>query len=351
MKVNVIFKFLILIVYVLIIAGCTPQEILFVGKEIVKEEVKTQQEIRKRYNNALETDVEGEIELSLNNFVKPLLNNIFGGAKLVEIKYEEIYELGIENCVPVLKYILPRFVVIEDIKRLRKEVENKNFITIKEFSQNGNLGLIFGKNGNIYWGIISAYNSQEILVGGSLDGRYIEVLFSDDFESYGLGQEAPFGPWNKIIGANIEQHVEMSNRIGKVLKCNRGTIRPGVFVDKSWDNYAFQVEAKAEEGRIYFRLTKRAEAGYYLQFGWVNDVLLCKFAGESSQVIARVRRNFDYGSWNLFLIRVIGDRIRVYVNGFKIIDVIDKDPLLRSGGIGFNGWIWSYFNNVRVYKF
>lgn len=351
MKKIMLYKVLaIFLSFLLIIAGCTPRDIVSIGREVIREEVKAQQEIRNRYNSALELEIEGEIEEALNNFIKPILKNVFGGAKLVEVRYDELYEFGIENCVPVLRYILPRLVISGDNEKLKKEIESKNFVTKKDFIQDNIFGLMFGKNGNILWGLTSAYNSQEIIVGGSLDGRYIELLFADDFESYGLGQEAPFGPWKKIEGANIVQHVEMNNRIGKVLSCNRGTGRPGVFIDRWWDNYAIQVEAKAEEGRIYFRLTQNAEAGYYLDFGWGSQVLLSKFAGGSSQVIARVKRNFDNNNWNLFLIKVIKHRILVYVNGFKIIDIVDNEPLLERGGIGFSGWIWAYFNNVKVYK-
>ncbi len=173
------------------------------------------------------------------------------------------------------------------------------------------------------------------------------LLFFDGFEDYGLGQEAPFRSWKRLKGGRIQQSVEMNNRIGKILAC--GETGVGVFVDKMWEDYIFMYEAKGEYARAYFRLTKTADAGYYLETGY--RVRLVKFAGKDSKVIASAERTFEYDSWNLFLIKLSGYKISVYVNGLKIIDIVDKDPTLRIGGIGFGtGSFWAYFNNVKLFE-
>ena len=80
--------------------------------------------------------------------------------------------------------------------------------------------------------------------------------FFEDFESYGQGEVAPFGPW-KILGKapHVEEGVQADKTIGKVLKVDDGQ---GVFTPGEWMNFILECNLNREgsaEGRVYFRLS------------------------------------------------------------------------------------------------
>ncbi|ACI19880.1 LamG domain-containing protein [Dictyoglomus thermophilum] len=354
MRPNKTTKILILILLIILIAGCTPREIVSVGLEIAKEQVreeaKIREEIRNRYQKAIEIEPEEEIERELHEFLRPIFNSIFGEAKLIDITYTDLPAFGIKAFVPLLTYILPRLVSEDDITKIKASIEDKGYIAKKYESIEGSILLVFGRNGDPLFGVSTTINAQEILAGGSLSKTYIELLFFDDFEDYGLGQEAPFGYWKKKGGGRIEQVVEKNKKLGKVLSFKSLGEKFGVYIDKMWENYFLQFEAKGEDVFAYFKVTKTADAGYYLYSGWMSDIKVVKFSGKDEQVIASVKRTFDYKEWSVFLIKLVGSKISIYVNGVKMIDIVDDDPLLRVGGIGFGGEDWAYVNNVRVFK-
>lgn len=176
--------------------------------------------------------------------------------------------------------------------------------------------------------------------------------FSDDFSSYGLGQEAPFGAW-RLGGANdpghIEQQVQSDNKLGNVYHCNAGGTLSSIYLPTDWKDYALEVDWRHGEPRIYFRLSGEGKSGYYVTkgLGYSSRVELHKFALGSDQVIAE-SSGYDTpgGVWHRWRIEVIGANIRVFINNNKLIDIVDEDPSLAAGGVGLGGG--DNFDNVRV---
>ncbi|ADA66256.1 MAG: Uncharacterized protein XD64_0471 [Thermotoga sp. 47_83] len=110
--------------------------------------------------------------------------------------------------------------------------------------------------------------------------------FFEDFEAYGQGQVAPFGPW-KVLGKapHVEEGVQADKTIGKVLKV---IIDRGVFTPGEWTNFILECNLKREgsaEGRVYFRLSEDGKKSFYVIFSECG-ISLHKFAGSIDMKIA-----------------------------------------------------------------
>ncbi|PLV56888.1 family 16 glycoside hydrolase [Thermotoga sp. SG1] len=175
-----------------------------------------------------------------------------------------------------------------------------------------------------------------------------EDLF-EDFESYGQGEVAPFGPWKVLEGFNaphVEEGVQADKTIGKVLRADIGR---GIFTLGEWTNLTLECNLKREgsaEGRVYFRLSEDGKKGFYVSFSEYG-VALHKFAGSIDMKIAENKGVKLSGDWMYLKILAEGERIEVFLNGKKVIDVTDSDVF--SGGIGMATTFQTvFFDNVRV---
>lgn len=76
---------------------------------------------------------------------------------------------------------------------------------------------------------------------------------------------------------------------------------------------------------------------------------LWKFAGKTSQKIAQSTDININQKWVYYRIEAKKGRITVYLNGNKVIDIVDDEPSLSSGGIGLGSKRGvMYYDNVRV---
>ncbi|WP_457569673.1 CsgG/HfaB family protein [Desulfurobacterium sp.] len=165
---------------------------------------------------------------------------------------------------------------------------------------------------------------------GSAGTVSIGKVFTEDFEKYGLGQMAPFGPWQ---GKNVKvvQAVQRDGRIGKVAELNGKVCLAGrMYKD-------FQITLNKEIGGykdlgIIFRASENPSAGYEVVFGpdWVG---VFKFAGDSRVKIAENRfRPKNVNGWFTVNLKVKGSKIEAFVDDKKLIDITDNDPALNRPG-------------------
>lgn len=178
-------------------------------------------------------------------------------------------------------------------------------------------------------------------------------VFFEDFESYGMGEVAPFGPW-KFLGKppHVEEGVQPNRMIGKILKVESPD--QVLYLTEAWRDFVLELNAKIihvgySALKVFFRLSEDGKRGYYVSVPG-GRVSLWKFAGATQVEIAK-SADFDVGGdWFYLRIEAVGDQIRVYHNGRKVIDVRDPDPsLMVPGGIGLSSDYWdNYYDNVRV---
>lgn len=173
--------------------------------------------------------------------------------------------------------------------------------------------------------------------------------FFENFESYGLGQTAPFGPWKaKGSSPHIEEAVQPDGKIGKILHVESNDF---IYLDKNWENYILELNWKDSEPGIYFRISSDGNKGYYItkELGSMSRVKLFKFVGSSSQKIAEGKGSNAGQEWSYWRVEVIGGNIKVYLNGEKMVDIVDNDESLSKGGIGVGSkYGGANFDNIKV---
>ncbi|WP_235231245.1 MULTISPECIES: DUF1080 domain-containing protein [Thermotoga] len=173
--------------------------------------------------------------------------------------------------------------------------------------------------------------------------------FFEDFESYGQGQVAPFGPWKVLEESpHVEEGVQPDKTIGKILRVegNQGIFTPG-----EWTNFILECNLRLNgilaDGIVLFRLSDDAKKGFYVNIN-LFGASLHKFAGSIDMKIAEntsVKASEDV--WHYLKLVVNGQNIKVYLDGKKIIDV--QDPDVFPGGIGFaRAEDTAFYDNVRV---
>ena len=181
--------------------------------------------------------------------------------------------------------------------------------------------------------------------------------FYDDFSSYSVSQEAPFGEWKIAIHGiyQIEQAVQPDSNTGNILKADMDGDTPSLlFIDGDWLNDTFEVDTKDGEPGIYFRLCDEGSRGYYVTkaSGYNTSLVLYKFSGGvesgTEQKIAESDGFNPEGWWHLKIL-LNGASIKIYANDSLLIDIVDDDPSLSSGGIGIGSRYGSvHFDNIKV---
>ncbi|PLV59474.1 family 16 glycoside hydrolase [Thermotoga sp. KOL6] len=176
-----------------------------------------------------------------------------------------------------------------------------------------------------------------------------EEIF-EDFEAYGQGQTAPFGPWKILPGFNaphVEEGIQADKTIGKVLKAGDDQ---GIFVPASWEDLIIECNFNGVDGgAIFFRLTEDGQKGFYFIMENPGRVSLHKFAGSLDISLAEnTSVNNISNGWNYLKIVANRQNVKVYINGRKLIDV--NDPDIFSGGVGLamKSWNTIFYDNVRI---
>ncbi|WP_456396207.1 CsgG/HfaB family protein [Desulfurobacterium sp.] len=162
----------------------------------------------------------------------------------------------------------------------------------------------------------------------------IGKVFKEDFESYGLGQMIPFGPWQgKDI--KIAQVVQKDGRIGKVAELV-GSAKM-CLAGKFYKNFdiTFDHTAGGYKGvGIVFRASENPPAGYKVIFE-DRRIKVYKFAGNSNVKIAEngINNFKPVNGWYTVHLRVEGNRIKAFIDDEMAIDITDNDPALNRPGL------------------
>ncbi len=178
-----------------------------------------------------------------------------------------------------------------------------------------------------------------------------ETFFEDDFENYGLGQTLPAGKWKVGFArsggsAKIMEGVQFNGKIGKIL---RGDAIIQVFVPGSWKDFEYSLYWKEGEPLIYFKLDSIGSKGYYLLYEKNKPFQLYKFTSAGKFKIAENSLKIS-DQWHHLQIYVKDNKIIIYVDKQKIIDITDDESALARGGIGLGKTYYYpvYFDNVTV---
>ena len=93
--------------------------------------------------------------------------------------------------------------------------------------------------------------------------------FFEDFESYGMGEVAPFGPW-KFLGKppHVEEGVQPNRMIGKILKVESPD--QVLYLTEAWRDFVLELNAKIihvgySALKVFFRLSEDGKRVYYVK--------------------------------------------------------------------------------------
>lgn len=203
--------------------------------------------------------------------------------------------------------------------------------------------------------------------------------FYDDFSSYPIHKNAPFGEWQILEYGTyyIEKAIQIDNTEGNIFNASTdsGFYNPigrggRIFIHGDWTNHSLEVHIKNSgrgEPRVYFRLSsitstvisqvmEKTYKGYYVTKdpGNITGIQLFKITkdttGEVKKKIAE-SAGFNQEGWWSVKIEAKGPSIKVFVGNQEMINVEDNDAPFLSGGIGIgipdrSGNV--YFDNVKV---
>lgn len=176
---------------------------------------------------------------------------------------------------------------------------------------------------------------------------YTVNLFNDNFES-GLGN------WQQVSGS----WAAIPAGLTTVCSIQGGSYVGGLATamgSENWTNYVLEFDVQKAAGS-YFNIVFRYvdPTHHYLlepSSDSVHIALFKKVGGgyiELTTPTSRPEQDTTLGTWYHYKIIVQGPSIKVFVDGFLVIDVLDN--ALPAGGIGIGAYSGSsaYFDNVQV---
>ncbi len=182
--------------------------------------------------------------------------------------------------------------------------------------------------------------------------------YSDNFDSYGLGQMPPYGKW--VGDAPIKTLVSYNKMITKVANISDHTIcltpKFKNFYISLWVN-----SGRASFDRILavdFRKIRNMNINYRIDV-WVGDgggkdanLTLYKVAEGSKYKIAENKiGNISKLKWHKFELYVNDGKIIVYIDGQEGLNIVDNDPALqKTGEICISGWSGSAMDDFTIYS-
>jgi len=176
---------------------------------------------------------------------------------------------------------------------------------------------------------------------------YTENLFNDSFDAGLSNWLEVSGTWGVIPElTNNYCAIQGGSYVGGVVNT------PG---SENWTNYSLEFDVQKAVGS-YFNVVFRYvdAANHYLlepSSDSVHIALFKKVGGgyvELTTPSSRPEQDTALGTWYHYKIVVQGPSIKIYVDGFLVIDVIDS--ALPAGKIGIGAYAGStaYFDNVHV---
>lgn len=166
-KLSILFLLALFVVGVAI-SGCSGEKIEQTPVETKKPEESKESESQQTQTSGGENpyDKANEISLSgdakdVDSMMRPILNNIFGGAKPTGF----ISGSGQGGIGTSIVYVVKRPIKSEDIDALRKAIEGKGYTSQYGGIESGDFGLMFMKGQNEVMMIGGSLGEQEITVG------------------------------------------------------------------------------------------------------------------------------------------------------------------------------------------
>ncbi|HHG74888.1 MAG TPA: DUF1080 domain-containing protein, partial [Persephonella sp.] len=182
-----------------------------------------------------------------------------------------------------------------------------------------------------------------------------KLIFSEDFESYGIGQTPPIGQFTGN-NASVVTVVDMNKKITKAVVLKGG----GKICNKNLKVKDFILEADftgsagCATGVISIRTRENPVITYKVYTSLCGKYSIKKVAGNTSIDVAsvEVRGVKPVNNWTHIKIIANGSNLKVYGNGRLFIDINDNDPGMDAPGyICFGRTIDEInFDNIKVYS-
>ncbi|WP_456465867.1 CsgG/HfaB family protein [Persephonella sp.] len=183
-----------------------------------------------------------------------------------------------------------------------------------------------------------------------------KLIFSEDFESYGIGQTPPIGQFTgnnasvvTIVDANkkITKAVVLKGR-GKI--CNKNLQLKDFILEADYS----VVHNYCDAGYIYLRVRENPLIAYRVHVSGCGEFSIEKLAGNSSVQIAniKVKDIKPINNWTHVKIIVNNANLKVYANNRLVIDINDNDPNMNYAGyVCFERRIEDVnYDNIKVYS-
>ncbi|QCT94865.1 DUF1080 domain-containing protein [Caminibacter mediatlanticus TB-2] len=178
-----------------------------------------------------------------------------------------------------------------------------------------------------------------------------KLIYSEDFEKYGIGQHTPFGA---ITGNGfIQLGVDKNNQTSKVLVIDNNF----VCINKKFKDFILTFDAKPNQFgtmNIYFRYSRDSKIGYKLNDydHWNFKLIKTTPTSESIYAQAQVNNLNKPNKWYFIKIIANNDNIKISYDNRLILDVKDKDHYFNKSGqiciqLPNNKAI---IDNIKIYK-
>ncbi|NPA16599.1 MAG: DUF1080 domain-containing protein [Aquificae bacterium] len=181
-----------------------------------------------------------------------------------------------------------------------------------------------------------------------------KVVFSDNFEKYGVGQTPPFGRWEGNKDAAIRQVVQINGQIGKAVQFNGGKI---CITNLKIKDFIMELDFTHKGNiEIIFRVQKNPYIAYLLHIDADDNLHLYKVAGNMKVKMAENKGKFNLiNKWSHLKLVVDNSSIKALANGKDVvIDINDTDASLnKEGFICISGGSWykkPLVDNVIIYE-
>jgi len=177
-------------------------------------------------------------------------------------------------------------------------------------------------------------------------------FYTDNFDSYGIGQLPPYGEWtgNAPIKTLVSPDRKITNVV--ILRNDRYICLRPKFKDfyltfnaniVEWGNF-----------RIKFRKQKHPNVNYSVERNNMNDFfILYKTADGKDFELARNKLKLSKGSWHTIELYVNKDKIILYADYSVVFDIKDNDKFMqKEGEICLKGYSGDpiYIDNFKIYK-
>ncbi len=176
-----------------------------------------------------------------------------------------------------------------------------------------------------------------------------KLIFSEDFEKYGIGQTAPFGKWSGDKFP-VKIGVQSNSNVGKILEtyeyrkiCIKGLKLKNGLISANWSHNI----------SVWFRIINTKPVIGYIVSVWDNgDCRLEKIAGKTKITIAKNHINLNRSKWHSIKIVLKDSHISVYVDEQIAIDINDNDKTLLQAGTVCIGaaCCTSMADNIKIYN-